>query len=152
MPCQYMTATDCDSGLWTSTWMRWKRICAHAFRHVCTCAKTGPSGARTPPVASRQSTGSTEHMLAALLDEAARRKVRGRVCRGLVLPSPTSRETFREWLLLRVRSRSPNLPSGPLLNRLLMNRAANRQSGCLMAKIDSICACLNRPKKDLFPA
>ena len=37
-------------------------------------AKTGPSGARTPPVASRQSTGSTEHMLAALLDEAARRE------------------------------------------------------------------------------
>jgi len=29
-------------------------------------AKTGHSGARTPPVASRQSTGSTEHMLAAL--------------------------------------------------------------------------------------
>jgi len=37
-------------------------------------AKTGPSGARTPPVASRQSTGSTEHMLTDLLDEAARRE------------------------------------------------------------------------------
>jgi len=34
-------------------------------------AKTGPSGARTPPVASRQSTGSTEHMHSDLLEEAA---------------------------------------------------------------------------------
>jgi len=40
-------------------------------------AKTGPSGARTPPVASRQSTGSTEHMLAALLAEAAREGLLG---------------------------------------------------------------------------
>ena len=37
-------------------------------------AKTGPSGARTPPVASRQSTGSTEHMLADLLHEAQLRE------------------------------------------------------------------------------
>ena len=37
-------------------------------------AKTGPSGARTPPVASRQSTGSTEHMHSDLLEEAAGRE------------------------------------------------------------------------------